>query len=516
MKKVRGTVFAGRMMRMGAVLVLLVTAVACRKTAVVPEVYETTGEAMTLFPDYTDIALPPNIAPLNFWVRNEGKAFVAHIEGRSSSLTVAATGGGKVIMDAEQWQALLAVHKGDSLTVTVYAEGENGWRRLLPCKWYVTPEPVDSFLSYRLIEPGYEIYRRLGLYQRNLTNFDVQTIYENNRVYDDKNNHCINCHNYQNYDTSNMLFHVRANHGGTLIGSGGKLVKLNLKNDSLVGGAVYPSWHPERKWIAFSSNLTGQSFHIKHEEKIEVMDMASDLIFYDHEKGTVRNIMRTDSVLETFPHWHPDGKRLFYTAAYLPEMKGLDRAGLEQYTFNNYKKLRYDVMYMDFDTETQQFGEPQMLVPCAAEGKSAAVARVSPDGRYLLYTLADYGQFHIWHKAADLWVYDLQTGYNYPLKEANSDDADSYHSWSSNGRWVAFSSRRGDGNYTRIYLAYFDTDGRSRKAFMIPQPDPEQNVLLLKSYNVPELTRNAVPFMHEDFERAVYNQEACPVQLVSR
>lgn len=502
--------------QMAGVVWMLFCMVACRRTASVPETYETTDEAIEIFPDYTDITLPPNIAPLNFSVLNEGTAYVVRVEGDKGGITVAASGDGKVIIDPDEWKTLLSGHAGTTLTVTLYAENQSRWRRLRPCQWNVASEPVDSFLSYRLIEPGYEVYRRLGLYQRNLTNFEVQTIYENNVEYDDNENHCINCHNYQNNSTKNMLFHVRANYGGTVVGSDGKLVKLNLKNDSLIGGAVYPTWHPEHKWIVFSSNLTGQSFHLNYKEKIEVLDMASDLIFYDHEQGTVRNILRTDSVMETFPHWHPDGKRLFYTAAYVPAMAGLDRAGLEQYTFEHYNELRYDLMYMDFDPDTQQFGEPQLLVACAENGKSAAVARVSPDGRYLLYTLADYGQFHIWHKNSDLWVYDLHSGENYPLTEANSNDVDSYHSWSSNGRWIAFSSRRDDGNYTRVYLAYFDDKGRSRKAFMIPQADPEQNILLLKSYNVPELTRDAVPFTKDEFENAVYNCEAQPVRLVCR
>ena len=99
-----------------------------------------------------------------------------------------------------------------------------------------------------------------------------------------------------------------------------------------------------------------------------------------------------------------------------------------------YKEVRYNVMSVPFDARTHTFGTPQVEIDCRAAGKSATLPRISPDGRYLLVTLADFGQFHIWHKSSDLWVKDLQTGVFAPLQAANSPEVDSYHTWSSNGR----------------------------------------------------------------------------------
>lgn len=103
---------------------------------------------------------------------------------------------------------------------------------------------------------------------------------------------------------------------------------------------------------------------------------------------------------------------------------------------------------------------------------------------------------------------DLQTDSCYALTDANSPDVDSFHSWSTNGRWFVFSSRRMDGNYTRPFIAYFDKQGKAHKAFVIPQEDPEWNVLLLKSYNVPELSRDAVRISMQELRQCVYETEA--------
>ena len=76
-----------------------------------------------------------------------------------------------------------------------------------------------------------------------------------------------------------------------------------------------------------------------------------------------------------------------------------------------------------------------------------------------------------------------------PADELNSDDTESYHSWSSNGKWVVFSSRRLDGRYTRLYIAHFDGEGHFSKPFLLPQKKMSYNDLRLRSYNIPEFVQ---------------------------
>lgn len=491
---------------------------ACKQEAVVPTDSRPATAALQIYPDYRDVTLPPNIAPLNFMVRNAADNYVATFEAKGHRV-VAGREDGKIEIDTTEWRALTRAARGGDIKVTVYAETDGTWQRYPEYTLHVAQEDIDPYLSYRLIEPGYELYRQVGLYQRNLTNFEVQTIYENNRAPEREDDHCVNCHNYQNYSTARMLFHVRGNHGGTILAENGKIRRLALKGDSILSAAVYPSWHPTKNLLVFSTNKTGQVFHTLDKQKIEVMDEASDLIFYDVDHNTVRNIIRTPGTLENFPCWSPDGRKVYYCAATLPDLKTQPDSLHSRIIVNQYDSLRYNLMSIDFDERTQTFSNPQLVVDCVSMNKSVSVPRVSPDGRYLLFTLGDFGQFHIWHKSSDLYVKDLQTGRVYPLTEANSPDVDSYHTWSSNGRWIVFSSRRDDGSYTRPYIAYFDRQGRAHRAFMLPQEDPETNLLLMKSYNVPELTRDAVRYSPEDFKKAVYgpdepvrNEEKQPIR----
>ncbi len=478
--------------------------VACSPQAVVPENATTINEKVSIYPDYRDITIPANIAPLNIQVKSAGSEYVGCVECGSNRVVAAAGKDGILQFDSLEWKKLLTDARGKALNVTLYAERDGQWVRFPSYNIEVAKEDIDRYLSYRLIEPSYELYRQMGLYQRDLENFNVKTIYENNRTFENENNHCVNCHNYQNYSTKHMLFHVRGEHGGTVFIENGKVEKRIMKSDSILAGATYPTWHPTRNWVVFSSNQTGQTFHIRNKQKVEVVDYGSDLVFYDVDKREFRNILKTDSDLETFPCWSPDGSKIFYTSAHVPIFANVPDTVRRDNVSKIYKDLHYNVMSISFDAATGKFGTPQMEVDCAALGKSAAVARVSPDGRYLLFTLADYGQFHIWHKSADLYVKDLQTQQVYPLKATNSPDVDSYHTWSSNGRWIVFSSRRDDGSFTRPYIAYFDKNGQGHKAFLLPQADPLQNIRLTKSYNVPELSKDAVPTTAEEVKAAIY------------
>lgn len=98
---------------------------------------------------------------------------------------------------------------------------------------------------------------------------------------------------------------------------------------------------------------------------------------------------------------------------------------------------------------------------------------------------------------------DLTTRAVRALKEVNSPDVESYHSWSSNGRWIIYSTRRDDGSYTRPYIAYFDKKGNAHKPFILPQEDPDFYAQFFKSYNIPEFMTEPVEISRHSFVKAI-------------
>ena len=166
---------------------------------------------------------------------------------------------------------------------------------------------------------------------------------------------------------------------------------------------------------------------------------------------------------------------------------------------NRIKELKYNIYRKAFNPETRQFGPRELVFDAAAIDSSATFPRISPDGRYMLFTMGKYGYFHIWHHDADLWMMDLASGDVRSFSEVNSPDTESYHSWSSNGRWIIFSSRRNDGVYTRPYIAHVDKDGHATKPFELPSEDPDYHRQFLRCYNVPEFMKGPVTISPQAF-----------------
>jgi hypothetical protein len=143
------------------------------------------------------------------------------------------------------------------------------------------------------------------------------------------------------------------------------------------------------------------------------------------------------------------------------------------------------------------------LLAARDSGLSAAQPKVSPDGRFVLFCLSKYGNFPVYQPGSDLYVMDLATRAHRRL-EINSDDrADSWHCWSSNSRWIVFSSKRLDGLFARPFFSYVDEQGRFYKPFLLPQADPAFYDTCLNTFNVPELVRGPVAVTQRDLARAI-------------
>ena len=462
----------------------------------VPSSSKDAGCLPAIFPDYCDVTVPCNIAPLNFMLpADQFDACVARFstpDGRQQTYGK----GVKVQMPVSEWHAILDASKGKSLKVEVWGQKENEWLSFAPFEIHVADEPIDEYLSYRLIEPSYIVYDYMEIAQRNLTSFEETQIFNNKVSCDDPKGQCINCHSYQNYKTDNMLFHARVTRGGTVIVSDGKVSKVNLKRDNTISAGVYPAWHPTAKLIAFSTNLTHQVFHTAHPNKVEVFDTASDLILYDVATDSVSIISNDSILLEVFPTWSPDGRYLYYCKSVpLPEeLRGEDISA-------TWSKVQYNLYRRSFQLTSRTFGEEELVYDAASADKSVTLPRVSPDGRYILFAEGQHGCFHIWHHDADIACLPLAQDSVIDLSCLNSEGfAESYPTWSSNGHWIMCASRRIDGNYSRVFISYFN-NGKARKAFLLPQEDPEHNVFRLKSYNRPEFMVEPVGISVHQFSK---------------
>ena len=474
-----------------------------------PDVPSSSKEAKCLpaiFPDYCNVTVPCNIAPLNFMLPiDEYEECVARLTTPDGQQQTYGRGV-KVQIPEQEWRAMLDASKGKSIKVEVWGQQKGEWLAFNPFEIRIAEEPIDEYISYRLIEPSYVAWTFMEIAQRNLTTFEETQIFNNEiTMNNNKIGQCINCHSYQNYKTDNMLFHVRLANSGTVLVNDGKISRVNLKRDYTISSGVYPSWHPTAKLIAFSTNKTRQGFHTLNPNRLEVYDLESDLILYDVETDSVQVISNDSTLLEVYPTWSPDGKYLYYCKSVpLPEeMRDKDIR-------TTYPKVQYNLYRRSFDVTTHGFGNEELVYDAASNDKSVTLPRVSPDGHYLLFAIGQYGCFHIRHNDGDIVCMPLnqdsiaahaENPSFLDMTNVNCEGRpDSYPSWSSNGHWIMVASRREDGNYCRVYFSYFNK-GKAEKAFMLPQEDPEHNTFLLKSYNRPEFMVEPVKISVDEFSK---------------
>ncbi len=440
---------------------------------------------LVIYPDYKEVTVPANIAPLNFRyamkdVRKAKTTFT--LDGKSVTIR-----GAEVEWRLRAWKRFLKGAEGMTITVKAEAvvEGEpvtDSW------SVFVSEDPVDGWLTYRLIEPSYQMYNEISIVERCVENFDETVICD----WKHTDNACMNCHVHGQSRGDYSLYYIRGPQGGSILNQGGKLRKLSLKTEDMLSATVYGDLHPDGRFGVFSTNIILPSFHTDAVARMEVFDTASDLTVADFENNRMINVPHAAlaDAWETFPCFSADGRSVFYCVA--------DTVSLPA----DITKARYDLVRVDFDPATGLIGEKVDTVWSGrAHNASVCHPKASPDGRWLMFSAADYGTFPLFHPECMLYLADLRTGEIRPLDEIKGNKSDSYHSWSSDGRWFVFASKRGDGQYGKPYFCHLDADGRTTKPFVLPQKSSRFYVYNLKSFNVPDLGKTATGMTVKDARR---------------
>ncbi len=459
-----------------------------------------TGRPARIRPDYTDCCLPPNIAPINFVIDERGAQFRVRFHcGTEEGFTVSSRDG-RVVIPPGPWRTLLAANPGGELSIEVYARDEQGsWSRYEPIRNSIAREEIDGYVSYRLLTPIHILSANMGTYQRDLTGYQQSPILESQ---EGTSQRCVNCHTYVNNDPETMLLHLRGAEGvAMLLARDGKVRKVDATPEGRSWPASYAAWHPNGEILAISFNTMVQFFHMAgHGRDVFVFD--SDVGLYHTRSNRVSAVpaISDPDRMETFPSWSPDGKYLYFSSA--PRLWKEQSGPVPP----AYRDVKFDLMRVAYDAATDTWGALETVLSASRTGLSILEPRVSPDGRYVLVTLCDYGAFPVFRESSDLYFVEVATGKYWPLP-INSAQSDSWHAWSSNGRWIVFASKRDSGVFGRLYFAHVDPSGQVAKPFLLPQKDPEFYDTNLRNFNAPEFATKAVSVAQRAFLAAIYSRD---------
>ena len=460
------------------------------------------SEKAPLFPDYeSGIVIPANIAPLNFVLPDSVQE--TYIEVTSSTASRTFHIKNSMRFPLKIWKKLLhqaTLGLPDSLVIRIAVRGDSGFLQYPPLVWQIRPEPIDPYLTYRLVQPIDGVFTATALYERHLEDFNVRTLMDNALM----DNNCFNCHTYHNGNARRMMIHLRKPSEGTLFLEEETFTKalpdltcLKQLPDSLQMplSLVYPSWHPNGDFIAFSTNLIGTGGYAAHRRFINLLDSAANIAVYDIKNNRIlldKNLWTSDYE-ETWPAWSPDGRWLYFCrVAKMPQDTAMRYPNYSE----RVRHLYFDLCRVAFDEKKNRFSDSVQTILHGAYGTCYSEPRVHPDGKKVLVCRALFSSRPD-HSFSDLVLLDTadfsteKPNWN-PAEILNSEEAESWHEWSRSGRWLVFTSKRLDGHYMFPLIAYFDGE-RFSKPFLLPQEDGTYYQTVLRSFNLPTFTQNTSP-----------------------
>jgi hypothetical protein len=456
----------------------------------IPSEFTQADRLPDIFPDYLEITVPVNCAPLNFTLMDQAKSSLVVFSGEGKNKIMIRTKNSKIIIPPRKWKKFLSSCVNSEYTVDTWCrDGIKGWIRYKPYTNRVSGDKIDKYMVFREINAGYILWEKMGIYQRNLENFRQIPVLLNENT----GKNCMNCHSFCNNDPGKMIIHLRRPPSGTLLYDRGEVKFINTGTKYTMSPGVYPSWHPGGNLIAFSVNIIRQKFPAAGHRSIYVYDVASDIVVYNIEKNQITTCPELSTGnLENLPVWSHDGKYLYYISAPKYNEKVPDTT------------VKYDLVRIPYEPVSAAWGKPDTLLTSRETGKSISFPELSPDDKYLVFVMSDYGYFTVHARTSDLYMMSLETR-EYKKLPVNSSDVESYHAWSSGGRWLLFVSKRMDGLYSNVFFSHVDTAGEVTKPFVLPQKDPDFYRVNTTNYNRPVFVTEKVAIDNEELAKAAYS-----------
>ena len=188
------------------------------------------------------------------------------------------------------------------------------------------------------------------------------------------------------------------------------------------------------------------------------------LVVYDTQTGSFKALPGADDpeYVQSNPTWSPDGKSIVFarTKAYKKDVVAnatsvlLSEKDVPEFV-NDKEPFKFDLYRVPFNDGRGGKAEP--IEGASHNGKSNYFAKFSPDGKWIIFCKAE--NYMLLMPDSELFIIPAEGGEARRLR-ANTPRMNSWHSWSSNGRWLVFSSKANTA-YTQLFLTHIDENGES-------------------------------------------------------
>ena len=164
--------------------------------------------------------------------------------------------------------------------------------------------------------------------------------------------------------------------------------------------------------------------------------------------------------------WTPDSKHVYFARARAVQRKasgmtygtGISDLNKFQALRDSFlcgdKEFKFNLMKIPFNNG--KGGQPVAIKGASKNNKSNYFPKVSPDGKWLVFCKAN--NYMLLQPDSKLYIMPTDGSAKPRLMNCNTDNMNSWHSWSPNGKWLVFSSKA-MGAYTQLFLTHIDEEG---------------------------------------------------------
>jgi len=224
------------------------------------------------------------------------------------------------------------------------------------------------------------------------------------------------------------------------------------------------------------------------------------LVVYDRETKDFRSLPGADDpeYVQSDPTWSPDGKEIVFAKAKAYKVSSIvnqgsvlvDERDVPEFVTER-KPFRYDLYRVPFNDG--KGGVAQPLAGASGNGMSNYFAKYSPDGKWIIFCKAR--SYMLLQPDSELYILPAAGGVARRLRY-NTSLMNSWHSWSSNSRWLVFSSKVNT-PYTQLFLTHIDENGEDTPPVLL-----ERFTASDRAANIPEfvnLRPDAMAQIREEF-----------------
>ena len=471
------------------------------------------GEVEIVYPADGAVFPPDIIAPTFRWRAGDGavgpwRARLQDHEGRVIASQLTSEPSWRP--GATAWEDVKRSSVDRGVVLTVGAESPSAATPVAEIKLHTAREPVGDSLFYREVPlPFLDAVRDPSRIRWRYGTVDMEegppVVLENLPV-------CGNCHSFA--DNGSVLG-LDVDYGNDKGGYGLlPVAKRMVMNDESI--ITWSDYRREDGDVTFGllSRVSPDGRYVISTVKDRSVFVARDdlmisqlffpikgiLVVFDREKDQFFALPGADDprYVQTNPVWSPDGREILFarTTAYASEELDrkkealLDFDDVSEFTRDG-EPFRYDIYRIPFNEGKGGVATP--LEGASHNGMSNYFPKYSPDGKWIVFTKSK--DYMLLRPDSELYIVPTKGGEARRLRH-NTERMNSWHSWSSNSRWLVFSSKQ-NGPYTQLWLTHIDEEGNDTPPVVLERftaPD--------RAANIPEFVKlpgDAIEEIREEF-----------------